>query len=168
MSYRSAQYAPRKNLLVSIFIFSLLLFIYQSQSVRRSVGRQGSPDISPAALLLHFNRRQRPQLYSLVGFKEVSSKNQRQLFLFSFRIIFISLFFRALQLQWQQASPITLYYRFTFLILASSYTTFSNYSRQVYLLGRAFKQYSSRQLLIVFQISSSVASSISASLLVIS
>ena len=150
MSYKSAQYAPKKNLSISIFVFSLLLFIYQSYSIQRSINRQGSPSVSPTALLLYFNRRQRPQLYSLVGFKVVSSRNRRQLFLFSFYIIFLSLFFRALQLQQQQALPITLYYRFILLIPASSYAASSNYSLRAYLLGRAFRQYSFRQLLIVF------------------
>ena len=71
ISYKSTQYIPRKNLSISIFIFSLLLFVYWSCSVWRSVGKQGSLSISPTALLFYFNRRQRPQLYSLVESKVV-------------------------------------------------------------------------------------------------
>ena len=39
ISYKSAWPAPGKNLSVNILIFSLLLFIYWSCSVRRSTGR---------------------------------------------------------------------------------------------------------------------------------
>ena len=139
MSCRSAQHLPRKNLSTSIFIFSLLSLIYRSYTNQRSIDRQGLPSVSLAALLLHFNKRYSPQLYNLVGSKVVSSRKRRQLFLFSFRIIFLSLFFKAIQLQQQQTSPITLYCRLTLLIPISSYIASSDYFYRAYLLGRAFR-----------------------------
>ena len=99
MSCRSTQYIPKKNLSISIFVFSLLLFVYQSCSIQQSTGRWGSPNVSPAALLLHFNKYQRSQLYNLVESKVVFFRNQCQLFLFSFYIIFLSLFFKAIKFQ---------------------------------------------------------------------
>ena len=155
MSYRSAQPAPKKNLSTSILIFSSLLFICQSYSIQRSIGRQGSPSVSLAARLLYFNIRQSLLLYSLVGSKVISSRNRRQLFLPSFYIIFLSLFFKALKLYQQQTSPITLYCRLALLTPISSQAASSNHSRQACLLSWAFRQNSSRQLPIVLQISSS-------------
>ena len=154
-SNRSAQPTPRKNLSTSILIFSSLLFVYQSYSNQRSTGKQGSPSASLAARLLYFNIRYSPLLYSLVGSKVISLRNRHQLFLPSFRIVFLSLFLRALKLYQQQASPITLYYRLALLAPVSSQAASSDYSRRACLLGQAFRQYSSRQLLIILQISSS-------------
>ena len=157
MSYRSTQPAPKKNLSSSILIFSLLLFIGCSYSIQRSIGKQGSPSVSLAAYLLYFNIRQSPLLCSLVEFKVIFSRNRRQLILPSFYIVFLSLFLRALKLYQLQSSPITLYYCLTLQAPASSQAASSDYSRQAYLLSQAFRQYSSRQLLIILQISSSDA-----------
>ena len=141
MSCRSAQYILRKNLSISIFIFSLLSFIYQSCYVQQSVGNWKLPSVSPTAFLLHFNKRQRLWLYNLVESKVVSSRNWRQLFLFSFYIVFLSLFFKAIKLWWWQALPITLYYYLTLFVPVSNYTAFSDHPYCTYLLGYVFGQY---------------------------
>ena len=157
-----------KNLSTSIFVFSLLLFMYWSCSIWWSVGKWGSLGVSPATLLLHFDIRQRPWLCGLVISKMTSFKKRRQLFLLSFCIVFLSLFFRALWLCWWCTLPVALYWRLALLVPASSCAASSDHLRRAYLLGLAFRQYSSRQLFMVLYISSSIILGVVTSLLVIS